>query len=145
MPPSRYWSAFHSSHLTRMRFNSPRARSRRRASSRARPRAALSLRTAMAEYPSAQGGPANSRPEQALGGGALERGDRQALRGRLLQGAEAVLAGADHELQLVEVVGPREADELLALRGDLQAVHGEVEVPALQAGDEVLEVVVLED
>jgi hypothetical protein len=63
----------------------------------------------------------------------VERADPAAQRFDLLQSLEAIVVGPRRELQAVDVVRPREAQLPLAIGRHFQAVHGEVEIAALQA------------
>src|SRR5262249_35698526 len=83
--------------------------------------------------------------EQALGSRVAQRAHgcrRRALA--VCQRLDALLAGAHDKLKFVDVVRLAEADLLLPVRRDFQAVHGEVEVTAIEAGDQRIEGVLLE-
>ena len=79
-----------------------------------------------------------------FGGGPFERAYFQIFFPGLLQGAEPRLSRTNDELELVDVVGAREASSLRVPGNDLQSVHGEVEVLSLQTFEQVVEVVTLE-
>ena len=63
---------------------------------------------------------------------------------RAIRPGEARVAGAGDELKAVDIVGAGEEALLRAIAGDFEPVHGEIEVAALEAAEEGVELVLFE-
>src|SRR5262249_5154141 len=73
-------------------------------------------------------------------GGVFESGDGDAfLAFEVRQRSEAVVPLAGDELEPVDIVRPAEADDLLSIRRDFEAIHGEIDVAAFEVVHEVFE------
>src|SRR5581483_2425633 len=62
----------------------------------------------------------------------------------LVQTSKTLLAGPRDELELVDVIGPRETHPLLSIGRDLQAVHCKIEVATLEAAKQAAKLVLPE-